>query len=71
MARHGGVKAPGREDSALAFKGPLGKVPRTTITARISGSTYVFLLNDIPLGPFLVHSESQIMSAQDNNCLMN
>lgn len=34
-------------------------------------STYVFLLNDIPLGSFLAHSEIQMLIAKGDNCFMN
>lgn len=34
-------------------------------------STYVFLLDDIPLGSFLAHSEIQMVIAKGDNCFMN
>lgn len=34
-------------------------------------NTYVFLLNDIPLGSFLAHSEIQMLIAKGDNCFMN
>lgn len=34
-------------------------------------STYVFLLDDIPLGSFLAHSEIQMLIAKGDNCFMN
>lgn len=34
-------------------------------------TTYVFLLNYIPLGSFFAHSGIQILIAKGDNCFMN